>query len=796
MKKKTNILLFFTFVLCVSAFAATHKVNNVNEYKEKVKTLLAGDTIVLANGVWNDAQLVFKGNGEAGKQISLMAETPGKVILQGKSCLNLSGNWLNVSGLVFKNGYSPKEVVIDFRTSSKEYAYNSIVSNCVIDKFNQPVKDSADHWVCLWGKKNRVEYCYLGGKNNIGTTLVVWPNDSNSINNGHLIYRNYFGARPRLGANGGESIRIGTSQVCHLSSGTIVDGNYFEHCNGEVEVISNKSCDNILVNNTFYECEGSLVLRHGNNATVAGNWFIGNGKPFTGGVRVINEGHKIYNNFFYKLAGEDFRSGLTIMNAIPDSPPNGYAPVRNVIFANNTFYDCAFPWAFGVGFGERNRTVKPESTLLLNNLLYCPNTKDLAKFYDQTDGIRFDNNIMINSAGNSTDKGAVTGDAVKTTVNGYETVYSTLKAKKLPFVKYDILGQLRGEAVVGAFQNNGEKPVLEYASSKNCGPVWYKTSAENAEKKPMPIGKTIAVAPGTDALTQALKKAGNGDILVLSAGEHIITNKLAINKSITLKSADANMKPVIKLQSARENNSFFEIGANARFSIDGIAINGDSKAAFPAKYIFVSGKEGAVNYSLHLNNCEIYDVKVASGAIFKAYKTSYADTIMIKNSILRDAYRGISLADEKDDIGKYNAETVIFENTVFSNIDQFALDYYRGGNDESTLGGLLKIDHCVFDNVGIDEKQTILKLSRIVNVAISNSIFVNSMAKTSVRLYGSKNSISNCCFSACADPKAENGAVISKLNNESVKFEKKSFNLAKKSKLIGLATDSGNIGLK
>lgn len=796
MISKSKIVISIVILLCVNAYATTYKVGNADEYKQKSKTLLAGDTIVLANGVWNDVQLVFKGNGASGKPINLLAETPGKVVIQGKSSLSLSGNWLYVSGLVFKNGYSPKEVVIDFRTSSKDYAYNSVVSNCVIDKFNQPVKDSADHWVCLWGKKNKVEYCYLGGKSNLGTTLVVWPNDSNSTNNGHLIYRNYFGPRPRLGANGGESIRIGTSQVCHLSSGTIVDGNYFEHCNGEVEVISNKSCDNIFVNNTFYECEGSLVLRHGNNATVAGNWFIGNGKPFTGGVRVINEGHKIYNNFFYKLAGEDFRSGLTIMNAIPDSPPNGYAPVRNVIFANNTFYDCAFPWAFGVGFGERNRIVKPESTLLLNNLVYCPNTKELVKYYDQTDGIRFDNNIMVNSTGNSLDKGAIAGETIKATINSFETVYSTTKAKKLPFVKYDILGQLRGESVIGAFQNNGEKPVLEYASSANCGPVWYKATNESAEKKSVPVGKTTTVAPGTDMLTLALKKAGNGDVLVLSVGEHIITNKLAITKSVTLKSADSKVKPVIKLQSTRENNSFFEIGANARLSIDGVALNGDSKATYPAKYIFVSGKEGANNYSLHLNNCEIYDVKVATGAIFKAYKTSYADSIVIKNSVLRDSYRGISLADEKDDIGKYNAENVIIDNSVFSNIDQFAIDYYRGGNDESTLGGSLKIDHCIFDNVGIDEKQTIVKLNRIVNVSISNSVFSNSMAKTSVRLSGNKNSISNCCFSNCADPKAEAGAAISKLINEPVKFEKKSFNLAKKSKLIGLASDGGNIGLR
>ena len=42
-------------------------------------------------------------------------------------------------------------------------------------------------------------------------------------------------------------------------------------------------------------------FRHGNNALVAGNWFIGN-KKHTGGIRVINEGHKIFNNYFYRLA--------------------------------------------------------------------------------------------------------------------------------------------------------------------------------------------------------------------------------------------------------------------------------------------------------------------------------------------------------------------------------------------------------------------------------------------------------------------------------------------------------------
>jgi poly(beta-D-mannuronate) lyase len=795
MKKSILLALIISALSISTLFAKKIKVENISQYKETVKTLLPGDTIVLANGIWSDVQLIFKGNGEEGKMINLVAETPGKVIFQGKSSLNLSGNYLNVSGLVFKNGYTTKETVIDFRTSSKDYAYNSVVTNCVIDKYNQPVKDSMDHWVGLWGKKNRVEYCYFGGKTNVGTTLVIWPNDSNSINNGHIIYRNYFGPRPRLGSNGGESIRIGTSQVCTLSSKTIVDGNFFERCNGEVEVISNKSCDNILVNNTFWECEGSVVLRHGNNATVSGNWFIGSNKEYTGGVRIINEGHKIYNNYFYKLRGDGFRSPLTIMNAIPDSPPSGYAPVKNVIIANNTYYDCATPWAFCVGIEERNRIVRPEGVLLLNNLVYCPNATDLIKSYDKTDGIKLNNNLLISSKGLSKDSGTVAGEVLVGKVSDYEVPFSTLKSRKLPFVKYDILGQLRSESVIGAFQNKGEKIVLETASSKNCGPTWYK-SAETVIKKEIVKGKTISVSAGIDMLYNAAKKAKDGDILMLEDGEFVNTKKITITKNITISTSNPSVKPIIKLKADKANGCLFELSENGSLHIDGVAINGDSKSEFPAKYAFIAAKEVALNYSLFINNCEITDFNVETGAVFKAYKGSMADSIKITNSIFKDSYRGFSLGEEKDDVGKYSAENIVFENSVFTNFSQYIIDYYRGGNDESTLGGSLKVNHCVFDNIAQDEKQTIFKLTGIVNVLVENTIFNDSPAKTSFKLYGAKNAISNCSINDCMPPKLENGAKSQNLLFVSPNFEKKSYQLSKKSSLKAKASDGGNIGLR
>jgi poly(beta-D-mannuronate) lyase len=468
------LLLFFTIATLSATYAKSFKVVNIAEYNEKVKTLVSGDSIVLANGVWENAQLVFKGKGEKGKFIHLAGETPGKITLEGESCLQVSGEWLSVSGLVFVNGHTPKKTVIGFRTSSKDYAYNCVLTNCVIDNFSQGSKTTADHWIGLWGKKNTIEYCYFGGKTNEGTTLVIWPDDVNSTNNKHLVYRNYFGHRPLLGINGGETIRIGTSEVCTNISGSIVEGNYFERCNGEIEIISNKSGENKFLNNTFFECEGCLTLRHGNRALVSGNWFIGNEKKNTGGIRVINEGHRIFNNFFYKLRGKDFRSALTIMNAIPNSPPSGYAPVKDVIIANNTFVDCTLSWNFCAGADEKNRTIKPESTLLINNLVYCPRQPRIIECIGKADGIRMENNLLIDRNGHSTEFGPLSGEVQITRIFDLDIAYTKIKAKSLPFVKNGILGQFLDAPVIGAFQNIVKEPDEQMASSGNCGPQWYK----------------------------------------------------------------------------------------------------------------------------------------------------------------------------------------------------------------------------------------------------------------------------------------------------------------------------------
>jgi poly(beta-D-mannuronate) lyase len=372
-------------------------VSNLKEFNKTIPSLCPGDEIVLKNGVWEDVELTFFGHGFPEAPIKLRAETPGKVTLEGMSCLKLSGEYLHISGLVFTNGYTPSNSVIEFK-NGKDIANNCIVSNCVIDGFANPEKRKQDFWIQMNGKNNTVEYCHLAGKTNKGMTLTVRLDSLSSVKTNHHIYRNYFGEREPLGENGGETIQIGLSETSLLNAWVKVEENFFEHCNGELEIISVKSCENLIVNNVFKECKGMLTLRHGHRNTVYGNIFLGNGVKGTGGIRIINENQKVFNNFFSGLRGKGVCGPLVLVNGVPNSNPKEYMQVKNAVVFNNTFYDCYNPFQFGVGNGP-NRGMRPINTLIANNLVYCLEADSLIQAYDLTDGILLVNNLMINKGG-------------------------------------------------------------------------------------------------------------------------------------------------------------------------------------------------------------------------------------------------------------------------------------------------------------------------------------------------------------------------------------------------------------
>lgn len=354
-------------LLVGSAWGAETLVGDAPALEAALKAARPGDVIVLRDGEWRDLDLVIDFDAAAEAPLTVRAQTPGRVVLTGASRARLGGSHLVLQGLLFRDGIMRQQHVIAFRVDSDRPARHSRVADCAVINYRPaPERDGSTTYLSLYGADNRVDHCYFRGKIDEGPMLVVWVEDEP---NGHLIDRNHFAGRSPLGRNGGETIRVGTSQVSMNDSRTIVEHNYFEDCDGEAEIISNKSCENVYRYNTFVSCRGALVLRHGNRCLVEGNWFFGHGRPGTGGIRVIGEDHRIVNNYLDGLAGRDFESALPIVNGIPGSALNEYFRVRRAVIAFNTLVDCAQSITFGVGAGRRNRVEPPADCVLANNLV-------------------------------------------------------------------------------------------------------------------------------------------------------------------------------------------------------------------------------------------------------------------------------------------------------------------------------------------------------------------------------------------------------------------------------------------
>jgi len=58
----------------------------------------------LTDGVWTDQYIRFEGDGTERAPLVLRAQTPGLVVLTGKSWLDISGHWLVVDGLRLEDG--------------------------------------------------------------------------------------------------------------------------------------------------------------------------------------------------------------------------------------------------------------------------------------------------------------------------------------------------------------------------------------------------------------------------------------------------------------------------------------------------------------------------------------------------------------------------------------------------------------------------------------------------------------------------------------------------------------------
>src|SRR5436190_22930335 len=97
-------LLTISMELALVATAAEIPVSSPAEILRASGEAKPGDTLVMKDGPWESAAIVFDAHGAPGKPITLRAGTPGKVVLSGKSSVVIGGEHLVVSGLLLQNG--------------------------------------------------------------------------------------------------------------------------------------------------------------------------------------------------------------------------------------------------------------------------------------------------------------------------------------------------------------------------------------------------------------------------------------------------------------------------------------------------------------------------------------------------------------------------------------------------------------------------------------------------------------------------------------------------------------------
>lgn len=748
--------IIYSFGLCMLLIACSNskivnsiKVTNIDELNKAIDSCKAGDQIILANGIWKDVQIKFRGKGTKDKPITIKAETTGKVTIEGESYLKFGGEYLVVEGLYFKNGFSPSSAVIDFKISSKdkpdEISNNCKVTNCVIEDFNKPKRDKSDLWVQFWGRHNTLSNCYIAGKTNRGPTVRVSIAGIESINNYHQIVNNHFGPRPVKGGPSGETIQLGDSYTSMSPSHTMVANNLFEECNGEVEVISSKTNFNIFKNNVFYKSEGSLVTRHGNYSMIDGNYFIGDGENENyGGIRIINTGHWVVNNYFYGLKGKSFRSPLAVMNGIPKSPLNRYNQVTDVVVAYNTYVNCSSPWQFGVGTNIAQAKVLPKSeirsarairTTVANNIIY--NEKGLESIVvenDKADGVAFMKNIINNQgvAFKDFDGGIIEAslDLKKISDNmyiptGIPNDFEAFNGFDFNTIETDLLRVSRKDnnsigAIIGKDVFNPN--ILD---KSKYGTTWFSNEVEARD----PVIHTVTSA---EELQTKINGASNGDVISLIKGVYNIDKSVVINKTLTIQSEpDAKAQLIF---SGASNTPLFSLQPKGKLTINNIVLKGNI-----SNYAFASLKQNMSNhFGLTVSNSEISNFNY----VLKAYKESFAERITFENTTISNCENGIELSEEKNDKGDYNTEYLTINNCNFNTIKANVIDYYRGGYDESTIGGNLLLTNSTFINCGAKEKnKRLLNHNGIVNVNITKNTFKNNPVQFVSILWGAKNNV-------------------------------------------------------
>ncbi|MFN0255209.1 chondroitinase-B domain-containing protein [Pedobacter ureilyticus] len=387
----------------------TRNVTTVAEFKTALAAMNPGDVILVEDGSYDLSSLTINRSACSNRPIVIKAKNQGQAILNGATALVLDGlKYVTLQGFSFKSANVGTGIKM-LNCSRVRITRNSFkLDETNINSCNWLyIGDTFASTAPLKSGDNRVDYNLFEGKTKSGKFILLDGNINQQTQRDTIAYNIFRNNGPRE-ENEKETIRIGVSSLSQSNGFTVVEYNLFEDCDGDPEIVSVKSFANTVRYNTFRRCLGTVCLRQGNNSTVEGNYFFGEGKTAiyvnengnastigAGGVRVYGKGHKIFNNYFSGLTGNIFDAAVTITNgdaynvANPTDLAKHYVP-ENVEVVFNTFVNNKSNIEIGYKYDKA-----PINCLIANNIV-TESTTQIVKSYspESLAGVSFSNNIM------------------------------------------------------------------------------------------------------------------------------------------------------------------------------------------------------------------------------------------------------------------------------------------------------------------------------------------------------------------------------------------------------------------
>jgi poly(beta-D-mannuronate) lyase len=322
-----TILLIFTNSV---AIAHDYRVSSEEEFKLLIPKLVAGDEVMIKDGKYTNWSLEIPSRGTANAPITIRPENEGKVVFSGEirqALFKLTGSYIILKGIRFEDCTLVK--------SSGLLLLNN-ATNCTITQCSFLANIAKVQYTPLvifagTGNANQINHCNFNGNVDNQDVQVKITKDYSPLYT--LIENNLFENKRKVSwknNNGGECIQIGQDPVMlgtSVSKST-VRFNKFVGCNGEGEIISNKSSNNIYYKNNFEANDGELVMRGGHDCTIEANIFNGG----SGGIRINGTGHKVINNQL-----NDIKTAIRLMYGMAKgkSDIGFYVAASDCLIANN-----------------------------------------------------------------------------------------------------------------------------------------------------------------------------------------------------------------------------------------------------------------------------------------------------------------------------------------------------------------------------------------------------------------------------------------------------------------------------